>query len=90
METRWLSLENAVHALRHCFDAVLAVPKKEGSDGDATALGLSTYMSSAEFKALLWFLLDVLSTLGALSVTFQTKDLNLLSVERIFDIMFQP
>ena len=84
-ETRWLSLESAIHALRRSFDAVLEVLKKEGSDGDAMALGLSTHMSSAEFKALLWFLSDVLSILGALSVTFQTKDLNLLSIERIVD-----
>ena len=81
-ETRWLSLENAVHALRCCFDAVQAV-FEEGSNGDAMALGLAKHTSSAEFKSLLYFLSDVLSTLGALSVTFQSRNLNLVSVETI-------
>ena len=67
------------------FDAVQTVLKEEGKGGDAMALGLSTQISSPEFKALLWFLSDVLSILGALSVTFQIKDLNLFSVEKIVD-----
>ena len=81
--------ESAIHALRCFFDTVLEVLKKDGSDGDAMALGLSTHMSSAEFKALLWFLSDVLSILGALSVTFQIKDLNLLSIERNMIVICQ-
>ena len=81
--------ESAIHALRCFFDTVLEVLKKDGSDGDAMALRLSTHMSSAEFKALLWFLSDVLSILGALSVTFQIKDLNLLSIERNMIVICQ-
>ena len=44
-ETRWLSLENAVHALRHCFDAVQAVYEEEGSNGDPMACS-KTYIFS--------------------------------------------
>lgn len=82
-ETRWLSLENSVHALRRSYEAVKAVFEQEGSIGDATALGSAKLMSTPEFKCLLYFLSDVLSILGALSVTFQTKDLNPVTMERV-------
>ena len=78
--------ESTVHALQRCFAAVQAVLKEEREGGDAMTSGLSTHTSSAEFKALLWFLSDVLSILGTLSVTFQTKDLNLPSIEKIVNI----
>ena len=53
--------------------------------GDATALGLAKHMATTEFKCLLYFLSDILSVLGSLSVTFQSKDLNLVSMERIIN-----
>ena len=82
-ETRWLSLEGAIHAFRRCFVAVQAVLEDEGSKGCAMALGLAKFISTHTFRAQLYFLSDVLSILGILSLTFQTKDLNLLTVEKV-------
>ena len=48
-ETRWLSLENAVNALRRCFQPVKCVLDQEANDGDATALGLSIHLGKPEF-----------------------------------------
>lgn len=39
-ETRWLSHESAVDALRQCLKAVKAILEKETCEGDATAIGL--------------------------------------------------
>ena len=82
-ETRWLSLENSVHALCHCLSAVQAVTEQEGSEGDATAIGLATQLKSPKFIATLYLLSDILSTLGRLSAAFQKRGLNLLSVQGI-------
>ena len=82
-ETRWLSLENSVHALRRCLSAVRTVTEHEGSEGDATAIGLATQLQSPKFIATLYFMSDVLSTLGKLSTAFQKRGLNLLAVEGI-------
>ena len=39
-ETRWLSHESAVDALRQCLKAVKAILEQETCEGDATAIGL--------------------------------------------------
>ena len=80
-DTRWLSLENSVHALRRSLEPVLAVLEQEGAEGDPTAIGLSKQMAKPEFLVTLYFMSDVLSTLGSLSTTFQERSLNLLAVE---------
>ena len=81
-ETRWLSHESAVDALRQSLKAVKAT-LEEASEGDATARGLALEISQPNFIALL-LMSDVLSVLGHLS-RFQIATLNLLSVEQILD-----
>ena len=83
--TRWLSLDNAVNALRRCFRPVKAVLDQEASTGDATALGLVTELSKPEFIVVLFLLSDVLWTVAKLSTAFQCSSLNLLNVEKILD-----
>ena len=80
-DTRWLSLENAVNALRRCFKPVKCVLDHEANEGDATALGLSTHLDKPEFIVNLHFLCDVLYTVGSLSTAFQNNQVNLLSIE---------
>ena len=41
-ETRWLSHQNAVDALRRCLKAVYTTLQHEASEGEATAYGLAT------------------------------------------------
>ena len=82
-DTRWLSLENSVHALRRSMDPVLAVLEQEGAEGDPIAIGLSKQMAKQEFLVTLYFMSDVLTTLGSLSTIFQERSLNLLAVESV-------
>ena len=58
-------------------------------EGDATALGLATHLKKPWFVVTLYFMSDVLSILGSLSTAFQTKDLNLLSLEPLTEPAYQ-
>ena len=80
-ETRWLSHQMAVDALRRSIKAVKLVMEQEAATGNATALGLSLYLQKPTFIATMLVLSDILSILGNLSRCFQSKSLNLLSVE---------
>ena len=55
----------------------------EAEEGDATTLGLASELAKPMFIITLYFLSDVLATLGALSLAFQKRDLNLLHVEQL-------
>ena len=80
----WLSLENAVYAVRLTLDAlVLALESKAASEGNATALGLAMYLKKPNFVVTLFFMPDVL--LGGLSTAFQTRDFNLLSLKPLLN-----
>ena len=57
--TRWLSLENAVTALRQSFEAVKAVPDNKSTEGDPTAIGLSVQLGKPEFVVTFYFLSNV-------------------------------
>ena len=80
-DTRWLSFENAVNALQCCFKPVKSVLDHEANEGDATALGLSTHLDKPEFIVNLYFLCDILCTVGSLSTAFQSNQVNLPSIE---------
>ena len=80
-ETRWLSHQHAVDALRRSIVSVKIVLEQESVLGNATALGLSIHLKKPTFIATLLVLSDVLSVLGNLSRCFQSNSLNLLSVE---------
>lgn len=60
-----------------------AVLEHEASEGDATALGLSTQLGNPEFIVNVYFLSDVLCTLGSLSKAFQSNQVNLIGVEKL-------
>ena len=79
----WLSLENAVTALRRCFKPVKAVLEHEGAEGEATAIGLSVQLGKPEYIITLHLLSDVLDILSSLSCVCQSVDLNLLGVETL-------
>ena len=46
-ETRWLSHQSAVDALRRSYQAVKSALELEAIEGDATALGLSLELSKS-------------------------------------------
>ena len=80
-DTRWLSHQMVVDALRRSIKAVKLVMEQEAAARNVTALGLSLYLQKPTFIATMLVLSDVLSILGNLSRCFQSKSLNLLSVE---------
>ena len=82
-ETRWLSHQSAVDALRRSYQAVKTALEQEAIEGDATAISLSLELSKPTFVAALLLLSDVLAILGNLSRTFQIEGLNLISVEQL-------
>ena len=80
-QTRWLSNQSAVEALRKCLIAVKLVVEEQASNGDATALGLSIHLKKPQFTATLLALSDILEILGKMSRVFQSNKLNLLCLE---------
>ena len=62
-DTRWLSLEYAVDALRHSLEPVRAVLNQQAEEGDATALGLAAEVAKPHFVINLYFISDVLNIL---------------------------
>ena len=82
-ETRWLSHQSAVNALRRCLKSAMLTLKQDAAEGNAIALGLSLQMSKPKFVATLLLLSDILSILGNLSGVFQVAKLNLLNVDDI-------
>ena len=85
-ETRWLSHQNAVDALRRCLKAVYTTLQNEAAEGEATAHGLCNEIEKPTFVALLLLLSNILGVLGNLSCTFQLAQLNLLIVEQLVTI----
>ena len=63
-ETRWLSHQNAVDALRRSIVSVKLLMEQEAETGNAVALGLSIQLKKPAFIATLLVLSDVLSLLG--------------------------
>ena len=72
---------NAVDALLRCFTPVKAVVDHTGNESDSLALDLATHLGRPQFIVNLYFLSDVLLTLGDLSSAFQNNQVNLLSIE---------
>ena len=82
-ETRWLSHQSAVNALRRCLESVMLTLEQDAAEGNAIALGLSLQMSRPKFVATLLLLSDIMSILGNLSRVFPVATLNLLNVDDI-------
>ena len=84
-ETRWLSHQSAVDALRRSIKAVYATLQHEAPEGEATAHGLCNEIVNPTFIASLLLLSNILAILGNLSRTFQLAQLNLLAVEQLVE-----
>ena len=69
-DIRWLSRLEAVEAVVNSYNA-LVIYFDDLSSTDVVAQGLAKHLKSYRFVVTLYFLLDVLSTLGQLNKTFQ-------------------
>ena len=74
LDTRWLSHERAVTAIRVCLPALISSLEREASErSDATAAGLAMFVKNTNFIASIHMMSDVLPHLSKLSKTFQVK-----------------
>ncbi|XP_071138765.1 zinc finger protein 862-like isoform X2 [Mytilus edulis] len=80
-DTRWLSHESAVTAIRRCLPALILSLEREASERcDATAAGLALFVKNPLFICTISMLSDILPHLNRLSKIFQktTVDLSLI------------
>lgn len=73
-DTRWLSHDRAVSAVRQCLPALITSLEREASKrSDATAAGLSMFVKNPNFIASIYMMSDVLPHLSRLSKSFQVQ-----------------
>lgn len=76
-DTRWLSHDLAVTAVRKSLPSVITSLKRESTErNDAQALGLLKFVCTYKFVACLYMMSDVLPILSHLSKLFQKKSLD--------------
>lgn len=76
-DTRWLSHDQAITAIRKCLPSIITSLQKEATErNDAQALGLSKFICTYQFVASVYMMSDILPILSHLSKLFQKKNLN--------------
>lgn len=74
LDTRWLSHDRAVTAIRECLPALVASLEREASErADATAAGLAMFVKTTNFVASIHMMSDILPHLSRLSKSFQVS-----------------
>lgn len=84
VDTRWLSHDQAVTAIRHTLPSLLTCLEREAAgeeDGDAVAHGLLSGLGTYNFIATVYLMSDVLPLLTTLSLVFQTENVDLSIVQ---------
>ena len=80
-DTRWLSRERAVRAVRRSLPALVNTFEEIYNDtGDAEAHGIATLLTKYNTVACIYMLSDVLHTVAKLQGSLQGKDIDLASV----------
>ena len=76
-DTRWLSHDQAITAIRKSLPSIITSLQKEATErNDAQALGLSKFICTYQFVASLYMMSDILPILSHLSRLFQKKSLD--------------
>ncbi len=82
VDTRWLSHDQAVTAIRRTLPSLLTCLEREAAqNGDAVARGLVSALGAYNFIATIYLMSDVLPLLTTLSLVFQTEDVDLSVVQ---------
>ena len=81
---RWLSIESAVKMILKYFDAIV-LALVDDMDRKGKASGLWKFFTSSVFLLVTALLIDVLTCIGILSLTFQKDDVNLSSIRHNVD-----
>ena len=85
-DTRWLSRERAVRAVRRSLPALVNTFEEIYNDtGDAEAHGIATLLTKYNTVAYIYMLSDVLHTVAKLQESLQGKDIDLASVPIMVD-----
>ena len=71
-ETRWLSHQSAVNALRRCLKSAMLTLEQDAAEGITIALGLSLQMSKPKFVATL-LLMNLETTLEYIDISHPLK-----------------
>ena len=81
-DTRWLSHENAVTAIRRCLPALITSLEREAAERtDATAAGLATFVKQPKFICTIAMLSDALPHLSMLSKAFQRTSVDFTMID---------
>ncbi|KAK3086416.1 hypothetical protein FSP39_018175 [Pinctada imbricata] len=83
-DTRWLSHENAVTAIRRCLPSLITSLEREASERmDATAAGLATFVKQPTFICSIAMLSNVLPHLSRLSKAFQRTSVDFTMIDTL-------
>ena len=76
-DTRWLSHDQAITAIRKYLPSIITSLQKEATErNDAQVLGLSKFICTYQFVASVYMMSDILPILSHLSKLFQKKNLD--------------
>ena len=76
-DTRWLSHDQAITAIRKSLPSIITSLQKEATErNDAQALGLSKFICTYQFVASVYMMSDILPILSHLSKLFQKENLD--------------
>lgn len=81
---RWLSVESAVKMIYKHFDSII-MSLDNDKDKTGEAAGLWTFFATSLFLLISALLIDILTTVGILSLTFQKDHVNLSSIKTNVD-----
>lgn len=81
---RWLSVESAVKMIFDNYDAIL-MSLEDDKDKTGKAAGIWKFMATSMFVLITALLVDVLTCIGILSLTFQRDSVNLSSIRHNVD-----
>ena len=77
---RWLSVESAVKMIYSHYDAII-LSLEDDKDKTGKAAGLWKFLASSLFLLITALLVDILTVIGILSLTFQKDSVNLSSIQ---------
>ena len=80
-DTRWLACNEAIQVVKKSLNPLLITLQEiANDDGDVTALGLATLLTSYKFVAGVFFMAETMPILAHLSKTFQIENIDYSSI----------
>lgn len=80
-QVRWLSFDITVDAVLRSLPSLMTFFEHAAEEGDATAIGIHSCITTYKFIALTHIIKDILSVLTKLSLLFQSQQLGVTLVQ---------